>query len=344
MANWTTEWITHPEYPGWRKRRLVDPKSGMQAMLQTYWERIPGSDPDLPGPPGSERHWGGIFPDRPDWGKRPEFPEWPDRKPFGPTEEIEPLNWGDGYPGDPEGREPKPPYRPPFGTHEMPGIPDKPERPPGWHNLPEKFPDWHRPFPFFPRWKDKDIKPTPMPWKPWGEWGPEREILPYFSDGRDKWMQLLENAKLDSELRRENIMIPPGKRKRYPAEFDPATGQNRVVPGTLRTIYPDEERVTGPQLGGVPEGDREFVDTMHNIQNAYFTGADFGYEEGWPEQLGATQEQIDMFMAVPEEAFQHAMDNPTDAVLQQFEEYYGFPLNVNDPDMQKYFEDRKKRR
>ena len=344
MANWTTEWITHPDYPGWRKRRLVDPKTGMHAMLGTFWERIPGSDPNLPGPPGSERHWGGIFPDRPDWGKRPEFPEWPDRKPFGPTEEIEPLNWGDGYPGDPEGREPKPPYRPPFGTHEMPGIPDKPERPPGWHNLPEKFPDWHRPFPFFPRWKDKDIKPTPMPWKPWGEWGPEREILPYFSDGRDKWMQLLENAKLDSELRRENIMIPPGKRKRYPAEFDPATGQNRVVPGTLRTIYPDEERVTGPQLGGVPEGDREFVDTMHNIQNAYFTGADFGYEEGWPEQLGATQEQIDMFMAVPEEAFQHAMDNPTDAVLQQFEEYYGFPLNVNDPDMQKYFGDRKKKR
>ena len=51
-----------------------------------------------------------------------------------------------------------------------------------------------------------------------------------------------------------------------------------------------------------------------------------------------------MFMAVPEEALQHAMDNPTDAVLQEFEEYYGFPLNVNDPDMQKYFEDRKKKR
>ena len=104
------------------------------------------------------------------------------------------------------------------------------------------------------------------------------------------------------------------------------------------------DNVRGPQLGGVPESDRKFVDTMHSIQNAYFTGADFGYEEGWPEQLGATQEQIDMFMAVPEEAIRHAMENPTDAVLQQFEEYYGFPLNVNDPDMQKYFEDRKKKR
>ena len=161
-----------------------------------------------------------------------------------------------------------------------------------------------------------------MPWnpRPGQEWGPEREILPYFSDGRDKWMQLLENAKLDSELRRENIMIPPGKRKRYPAEFDPATGQNRVVPGTLRTTYPDEERVRGPQLGGVPEGDRKFVNTMHAIQNAYFTGADFGYEEGWTDRLGATQEQIDMFMAVPEEAFQYAMENPTDDVLMQFED------------------------
>ena len=112
--NWTTEWITHPDYPGWRKRRLVDPMTGAQAMLQTFWERIPGSDPNLPGPPGAE--WGGIFPrrPRPDWGKRPELPEWPPRR------KQPPLG---SYPGDPEGREPKP-YRPPLGTHEMPGIPD----------------------------------------------------------------------------------------------------------------------------------------------------------------------------------------------------------------------------
>ena len=193
------------------------------------------------------------------------------------------------------------------------------------------------------------IKPTPAPdfWK---------KRTPYFPRGGGDWEQLLNKAQVGSAMygrgtpsyhpgnRRENMMIPPGKRKRYPAEFDPATGQNRVVPGTLKTSYPNEERMRGPQLGGVPEGDRKFVDTMHNIQNAYFTGADFGYEEGWPEQLGASQEQIDMFMAVPEEAIRHAMENPTDAVLQQFEEYYGFPLNVNDPDMQKYFEDRKKKR
>ena len=207
----------------------------------------------------------------------------------------------------------------------MPGIPDRPVRPPEWHNLPEKFPDGFNPF--------------------WDKF-PRRKF-----EGNEKdFLQLLKDAQVGSEmgrksgLRRENMMIPPEKRGRYPAEFDPATGQNRVVPGTLKTSYPNEERMRGPQLGGVPEGDRKFVDTMHSIQNAYFSGADFGYEEGWTERLGATQEQIDMFMAVPEEALQHAMDNPTDAVLQQFEEYYGFPLNVNDPDMQKYFEDRKKKR
>ena len=126
--NWTTEWTTHPDYPGWRKRRLVDPKTGAEAMLQTFWERIPGSDPNLPGPPGAEG-WGGIFPRRPrperkppSWGKLPEWLPRPKQPPLG------------SYPGDPEGREPKP-YRPPSGTHEMPGIPGRPARPPGWHNL-----------------------------------------------------------------------------------------------------------------------------------------------------------------------------------------------------------------
>jgi hypothetical protein len=177
-------------------------------------------------------------------------------------------------------------------------------------------------------------------------------------------------------LRRENMVIPPPMRKRYPAEFDPATGQNRVVPGTLRTTYPGAGRISDLPLRSATQGDsmsdhlaatygenspefkrhqaqdagielpkgRDWINKMHDIQNAHFGGADFGYEEFWPQRLGVTNEMIDMFMAVPEEALQHAMDNPTDAVLQEFEEYYGFPLNVNDPDMQKYFEDRKKRR
>ena len=222
------------------------------------------------------------------------------------------------------------------------------------HNLPETFPKG-----WTPDSRRKLHKDDSGIWK-----GPHKLPKGWTPDNRisgsgvpdDYFKALLNKAQVGSAMygrgtpsyypgkRRENMMIPPEKRKRYPAEFDPATGQNRVVPGTLKTSYPNEERMRGPQLGGVPEGDRKFVDTMHNIQNAYFTGADFGYEEGWPEQLGATQEQVDMFMAVPEEAIRHAMENPTDAVLQQFEEYYGFPLNVNDPDMQKYFGDRKKRR
>ena len=410
MANWTTEWTTHPDYPGWRKRRLVDPKTGMQAMLQTFWERIPGSDPNLPGPPGAEG-WGGIFPNRPDWGKRPELPEWP------PRQKQPPLG---SYPGDPEGREPKP-YRPPSGTHEMPGIPDglpkkprpswgmfppgfdkfprkpplSPRRPPGWHNLPERVeePDWWREkFPFFPKWKDKDInplRPMPMPYNPPGSgsiWDkfPRRKF-----DGNEKdFFQLLKDAQVGSAMPKLHKSIDPlsqyphyggipDRRREFreenvdyysPSAVDEAgmtegmitwgktpTGRNtRSSAHPLSTADLDtlsrenrlarESAARGPQLGGVPEGDREFVDTMHNIQNAYFTGADFGYEEGWAERLGATQEQIDMFMAVPEEAIRHAMENPTDAVLQQFEEYYGFPLNVNDPDMQKYFGDRKKKR
>ena len=34
-------------------------------------------------------------------------------------------------------------------------------------------------------------------------------------------------------------------------------------------------------------------------------------------------------MAVPEAAKKYAYDNPTDSVLEQFEEKYGFPLDVS---------------
>ena len=278
MANWTTEWTTHPDYPGWRKRRLVDPKSGMQAMLQTFWERIPGSDPTLPGPPGSERGGNPFLP--PSW-KRPDFGKFPKLPPGKP-------------------------YRPPSGTHEMPGIPDRPVRPPEWHNLPEKFPDGFNPF--------------------WDKF-PRRKF-----EGNEKdFLQLLKDAQVGSAMPKYHS----GQRKNIrDLSTEMATDPLSYV----------SDNVRGPQLGGVPESDRKFVDSMHSIQNAYFTGADFGYEEGWTDRLGVTQDQIDMFMAVPEEALQYAMDNPTDAVLEQFEEYYGFPPNVNDPDMQKYFSDRKKKR
>lgn len=72
----------------------------------------------------------------------------------------------------------------------------------------------------------------------------------------------------------------------------------------------------------------EKAEAFGRIHDAYFTGADFGYEEGWPERLNVPQEYIDMYMAVPDRAKKYAYENPTDAVLEQFEEKYGFPLDM----------------
>jgi hypothetical protein len=155
------------------------------------------------------------------------------------------------------------------------------------------------------------------------------------------------------------ISIPPSQRGSYPAELDPA-GNRRVRSGVMGPTTGDRfggadhlgPWITPESAGhyqasprvdrdrpmvGVGKEERSFIDGMHKIQNAYFTGADFGYEEDWDRNLGVTQEMIDMFMSVPEEALKYAMENPTDAVLEQFEEFYGFPLNVNDRDMAKYF-------
>ena len=76
-----------------------------------------------------------------------------------------------------------------------------------------------------------------------------------------------------------------------------------------------------------PSNERDSA--FSKIHDAYYTGADFGYEQGWPERLGVPEEFIGLYMAVPDEAKQYAHDNPTDAVLQQFEEKYGFPLDVS---------------
>jgi len=216
----------------------------------------------------------------------------------------------------------------------FPEIGEDPMRPrkiPDWWNRGEKFPLdtgprkewWGQRMPYFPKEEDKFRRRK-------------------FGGNTDDFLRLLRDAQVGSAMPKLHKSIDP--LSQYPHYGGTSRGLRREKVSGAEAVKEFEERATGPQLGGVPESDRKFVDTMHRIQNAYFTGADFGYEEGWTDQLGSTQEQIDMFMAVPEEAIKHAMDNPTDAVLQEFEEYYGFPLNVNDPDMQKYFEDRKKKR
>ena len=95
-----------------------------------------------------------------------------------------------------------------------------------------------------------------------------------------------------------------------------------VAPPRMPT---ERETLDREVLGPANERDRSFS----KIHGAYYTGADFGYEQGWPERLGVPQEYINLYMAVPDEAKQYAHDNPTDAILQQFEEKYGFPLDVS---------------
>jgi hypothetical protein len=145
----------------------------------------------------------------------------------------------------------------------------------------------------------------------------------------------------------ENMGFPHGITAQ--GAVDPATGQMRVVPpGTSGGYgYEDEQGnwidVTGASVVDPPRmpTERETLDrevmgpanerdaAFSTIHDAYYTGADFGYEQGWPERLGVPQEYINLYMAVPDEAKQYAHDNPTDAILQQFEEKYGFPLDVS---------------
>ena len=56
------------------------------------------------------------------------------------------------------------------------------------------------------------------------------------------------------------------------------------------------------------------------------------------KELGVTEAMVDKFLRTPIAAIKHAHENPTDAVLESFEETYGWPLNVNDPNLRKHAE------
>jgi hypothetical protein len=106
---------------------------------------------------------------------------------------------------------------------------------------------------------------------------------------------------------------------------DPATGQRRVSTPVGQPIsQPNEE---------VGFMDREISDhgqKMRNVMDAYYGGADFGYETEWAEGLGVAQKDIDNFMAALNSGdIDYAMQNPTDFVLEEFERKWGWPLNVN---------------
>jgi len=69
-----------------------------------------------------------------------------------------------------------------------------------------------------------------------------------------------------------------------------------------------------------PANERDSI--FHALHQAWAEGVEL-------QGIGAPQEYVDIYMAVPDGAKQYAHDNPTDAVLQQFEEKYGFPLDVS---------------
>lgn len=268
MTNWVTQWETHPNYPGWRRRKLVSPDGMRMAMVHTSWERIPGSDPSLPGPPGSGRS--SFPPNRinPPWeGSSPSIPPRPD------------LKGG------------------------LPNMPNLPNTPPTMYNMPE-----------LPISNDGRRFDMPSPY-------PSNTLenrLPQGGGGggiNPPWANMLKPV---VDMTRD-ITIPPARRRNVRGTEDPRTGQNRLIQGG--PTYPDQS---------------DNFKKFHEIQEAYFSGADFGYEEGWPEQLGVSEQMINMFMSTPEEAIIFAFENPTDAVLEEFERKYGWPLNVNSPALREY--------
>ena len=145
----------------------------------------------------------------------------------------------------------------------------------------------------------------------------------------------------------ENMGFPHGITAQ--GAVDPSTGQMRVVPPDASGGYGYEDEqgnwidVSGASVVDPPRMpteketlDREVMgpsnerdSAFSRIHDANYTGADFGYEEGWAERLRVPQEWIELYMAAPHEAIKYAYENPTDSILQQFEEKYGFPLDVS---------------
>jgi len=303
MTDWVTKWETNPNYPGWRKRKLVSPDGMMTALLGTFWERIPGSDPDLPPPPEARSERRPMPPNRinPPWGggvppKRKTLPNWlyppktpPKTLPNRPNLRIGPPTL--------------------YNRPEMPGRYNMPDF---WDKIPEE--EKGRNLYNMPEMPINEGRQYNMP-SPYPK-GTLEHMVPLGGGGggiNPPWANMLK-----PDMTRD-ITIPPARRRHFRGTEDPATGQNRLIKSD--PTYPDQS---------------DNFKKMQDIQEAYFSGADFGYEEGWPERLKVSEQMINMFMSTPEEAIIFAFENPTDAVLEEFERNYGWPLNVNSPALRKY--------
>jgi len=361
MANWITKWITHPDYPGWHKPILETPE-GMTLLKRTYWRRIPGSDPNLPPPPQAEREERErrglpiLSKPRPPWGggSMPKLSPW--KFPEGGAKPYSMPDAWDKIPESEKGRH----------LYSMPEIPINEGRK---FNMPSPYPkmkDWL---------KEKGIIPIGESWggsadpsypkktlehmvplgggggginPPWaailerinsgsrlgdlnedvfqGKITPKEGYMqgePYRTELASPMMNMREiNPPWANMLKPDmtrDITIPPARRRNIRGTVDPTTGQNRLIQGG--PTYPDQS---------------DNFKKMQEIQEAYFSGADFGYEEGWPERLEVSEQMINVFMSTPEEAIIFAFENPTDAVLEEFERNYGWPLNVNSPALREY--------
>ena len=110
--------------------------------------------------------------------------------------------------------------------------------------------------------------------------------------------------------------------------IDMATGLRPV--GDASVVAPprmptERETLDREVMGPADDRDRAFS----AIHGAWAGGADFGVETEWSEGLGVPEEYVGIYMAVPDQAKRYAHENPTDAILQQFEEKYGFPLDIS---------------
>ena len=100
----------------------------------------------------------------------------------------------------------------------------------------------------------------------------------------------------------------------------PYFGDASVVP---RPTMPTEKQIIDSTVTA-PEDERDAA--FSTIHQAYVNGMDF--DPGDEVGLGVPKEFVDIYMAVPDEAKRYAYENQSPDVLQQFEEKYGFPLDI----------------
>ena len=81
------------------------------------------------------------------------------------------------------------------------------------------------------------------------------------------------------------------------------------------------------QVKGAVSLPDEKAKSFSRIHDAHSRGADL-ISGDWSTKLQVPAEYVEMYLAVPEAAKKYAYDNPTDLVLEQFEEKYGFPLDM----------------